>query len=257
MVKPKSYFFSFIVLLIISVPGVSFSHGNKVSIKIVGDKRCITSNGTPNHSIGQFPNKGNPNRFKKQEVKVCVNILPEKSEKITRRTRGSGISITGIIFRPGTADWYDPSTSRGFSRNRASGWNLEGMGPDNALGLDSENAHVDNRGLYHYHAVSPSLKSSIAGSLIGYAADGYEIHYIGKQAKSSWRLKSGERPTKPFGDYDGTYNQDYEYVVGSGNLDECNGSILGGKYVYFATDNYPFFPRCFIGRVSRDFIGRP
>ncbi len=138
---------------------ISFSQESKVLFKVVGDKRCIVSNGVPNHNIGQFPNKGNPNKFKAQKIRVCVDAFPEKTGRINCQTRGSGISITGIIFRPGTADWYDSTKSRGFSRNRSSGWNLEGMGPGNLLGMDSENAHVDKRGLYHYHAVSPSLKA--------------------------------------------------------------------------------------------------
>ena len=230
---------------------------NSVNIKIVGEKRCIFSNGQPNHKIGQFPNKGNPNRFRQQEVQVCVDANPTFTGRIDRKANGSGITITGIIIRPGTADWYDASSPRGFSRDRSSGWNLEGMGPANTLGLDSENAHVDNRGLYHYHGVSPSLASSLNGTLIGYAADGHEIHFIGDKATSSWRLKTGQRSTKPFGEHDGTYNEDYEYIAGSGNLDECNGARSDGKYLYFATNKYPFFPRCFLGRVSKDFKGRP
>ncbi|MEL6690365.1 MAG: YHYH protein [Pseudomonadota bacterium] len=65
------------------------------------------------------------------------------------------------------------------------------------------------------------------------------------------------------GAHDGTYEEDYEYVAGSGNLDECNGAMVNGQYMYFATDTYPFFPRCFTGTVSSDFMhqggggGRP
>ena len=33
-----------------------------------------------------------------------------------------------------------------------------------------------------------------------------------------------------------------------------NGGTLNGKYVYFATDEFPFFPRCHWGNVSKDFI---
>ena len=96
---------------------------NSVNIKIVGEKRCIFSNGQPNHKIGQFPNKGNPNRFRQQEVQVCVDANPTFTGRINRRANGSGITLTGIIIRPGTADWYDASSPRGFSRDRSSGWN--------------------------------------------------------------------------------------------------------------------------------------
>jgi len=42
-----------------------------------------------------------------------------------------------------------------------------------------------------------------------------------------------------------------------GNPDECNGAMSNGAYYYFAKDTYPFFPRCFPGTVSDDFLGRP
>ena len=91
-------------------------------------------------------------------------------------------------------------------------------------------------------------------TLIGYAADGYEIHYVGNNQTSSWVIKTGKRNTLPFGDYDGSYFQDYIFEGGYGTLDRCNGGTLNGKYVYFATDEFPFFPRCHWGNVSKDFI---
>lgn len=114
------------------------------------------------------------------------------------------------------------------------------------------NAHVDNRGIYHYHGRPTGLISTSPSSHIGYAADGHEIHYAGSGAQSGWTLKSGTRPTAPGGAHDGTYVQDWEYT-GTGNLDQCNGGTLNGRYVYFATDSFPFYPRCFWGAVSGDF----
>ena len=229
------------------------AHENSSQIVVTGDQRCITSNGTPNHDIGTFPNAGNPHSFRAQTVQVCVDATPEKGETATHAPV-SGISLTGIPFRPGTADWYDADSRRGFSRDPSSGWNLEGMGAADLLGMDAANAHVDNRGLYHYHAVPASYSDTVTSSLIGYAADGFEIHYLPDQAISSWQLKDGARPSEPYGPYDGTYVQDWQYVAGSGTLDECNGAKLNGKFVYFATDSYPYFPRCFWGDVSPDFL---
>jgi hypothetical protein len=131
------------------------------------------------------------------------------------------------------------------------------MGAADKLGMDNNDAHVDERGLYHYHGVSSGLLEAAQGTLIGYAADGFPIHYAGSSVQSSYQLKSGTRPSGPGEAYDGTYVEDWEYVAGSGNLDECNGGIYQGEYVYFATDTYPFFPRCFKGSVSKDFLGRP
>ena len=60
--------------------------------------------------------------------------------------------------------------------------------------------------------------------------------------------------TLTYGKFDGTYAQDYEFHPALGNLDECNGGDLNGKYVYFATDEFPFFHRCHWGKVSKDFL---
>ena len=226
----------------------AFALSNKVSVSQNGDMRCITSNGIPDHAIGQFPNRGNPHSIKSQSIRFCVTVDPMKGNT-AQSVETVGIAENGIIFRPGTADYYDASSPRGHSRDRSSGWNLDGMGPDNTLGLDQNNAHVDNRGIYHYHGVPPTLAATVtnADTLIGWAADGFEIHYVGDNARPSYRLKSGTRPTAPGGPYDGSYNEDFEYVRGLGNLDQCNGATLNGQYVYFATDAYPFYPRCLYG----------
>ena len=221
-----------------------------------GDQRCIQSNGVPNHPIGRFPNPGNPNSFSPQELKYCFDRSPRRNARPTLGTPNVGIALNGIVIRPGTADWYDSSTRRGFSRDCSSGWNLEGMGSAQSLGMDQNNAHVDHRGLYHYHGKPVGLLKVANSTHIGYAADGFEIHYVGADAKSSWMLKPGERPTAPGGPYDGRFLQDWVYVPNSGNLDQCNGGLINGKYVYFATDSFPFYPRCHWGNVSSDFQRR-
>ncbi len=57
-------------------------------------------------------------------------------------------------------------------------------------------------------------------SLIGYAGDGFEIHYLGDKVKSGYELKSGVRPSGPGGKYDGSYNEDYIHKALEGALDE-------------------------------------
>lgn len=233
------------------------AHENEVSITETRGEICIQSNGTPDHDIGTFPNSGNPHSFEEQSLTICVDATPELTGRTVERTNASGITLSGIIIRPGTADYYDASSPRGFSRDASSGWRLEGMGAAALLGMDSNAGHVDQAGLYHYHGISEGMLEASQGSQFGYAADGFELHYVGSGATSSWQLKSGTRPTAPYGAYDGTYEQDWEYVPGSGNLDACNGAMVNGEYTYFATDTFPFFPRCFKGSVSDDFTGRP
>jgi hypothetical protein len=235
------------------------SYSDSASITVNGNQRCIQSNGLPDHATGNFPNSGNPHQIKSQNIRYCFPLSPQavypQRKASPRRQGGSiGVALNGITIRPGTADYYDSSSQRGHSRDRSSGWNLEGLGSRDLLGMDQNNAHVDKQGMYHYHGVADALVQSTKhhGTLLGYAADGFEIHYVPTQV-SSYQLKQGTRPSAPYGRYDGSYNQDWEYIAGSGSLDTCNGGVLNGQFVYFATETYPFFPRCLWGTASADF----
>ena len=228
--------------------GVSHSHA-LAKITVNGDQRCITSDGIPEHEWGPWRAGAT---VEPQDHNFCMEATPELTDTINDRARISGVTVTGIPLRPGTAEYYDASSERGYSRDPSSGWNVEGMG---GLIMDAQNAYVDGSGYYHYHGIPSAVTSSLDGTLFGYAADGFEIHYVGAEARSSYRLKLGERDSGPGGLHDGTYVQDWEYVAGSGTLDECNGTLVSGQYRYYATDTYPFFPRCFKGSVSEDFVG--
>ena len=228
---------------------------NNVRISKNGGEVCVTSNGLPNHAIGRFPNRGNPHSVSAQRIHVCVPANPSKGSRAHWIDRGGiGIALNGVMIRPEAADCWDPRSPRGFSRNCTSGWRLEPMGPGNRFGLDANKAHVDRRGLYHYHGMPSDLGSAKQGTLIGYAADGFEIHYAGSTVQSGYTLKRGKRPTghgNPGGRYDGSFVEDYEYTGGSGTLDACNGGVLNGTYVYFATDQFPYYPRCLYGTQAK------
>ena len=108
---------------------------------------------------------------------------------------------------------------------------------------------------------------------IGWAADGFPIlYYYGPnengtgmtKLNSSFQLKQGERPgdgvTAPCGEYNGKYTNDYEYLNGSGELDECNGinrqvTLSTGTYEYFyvITDAFPYISRCITGAPNDTF----
>jgi hypothetical protein len=239
--------------------GTALAHENEVRMIVDHQQRCFISNSVPDHDTGTFPNAGNPHSIQPQDIRVCVPGKPPWTPgTVPQYHRGPiGIAINGVLFRPGTADYYDATSRRGFSRDPGSGWNLDGMGARDLLGLDENNAHVDERGLYHYHGVADALIASTRATLIGYAADGYDIHFVDGRKTSSYRLKEGNRPTAPFGPYDGTYNEDWEYEPGSGDLDECNGGRnLYGRFVYYASESYPFLPRCLWGEISPDFTHR-
>jgi len=242
-----------------SDPATSNSKG-WIEIKLTDTQRCFATNGLPDHDTGTFPNRGNPNAIEAQEVRVCIPLQPEKAMTITPVRGTMGIAINGVVFRPNTAGFYDADAPRGHSPDGDRKWSVDIHGAPGKLGLDFNNAHVGPGGLYHYHGIANSLVQASGSSLIGFAGDGYPIHYIGEEAQAGYDLRSGTRTDSfgaltpgPGGDYDGTYNEDYVYVGGEGRLDPCNGGQLGGKYVYFVTDSYPFVPRCLTGKVSSDF----
>ena len=217
------------------------------------EQTCISSDGSPNHEIGNFPTKGNPNKLKEQNLKFCFTKNPKKTNTNKYIAATVGVTLTGIPIRPGTAAWYDKNNPKKHSQDKSSGLNLEAIRPfEKILGIDEYNGHLDFRGLYHYHKPNTALLLNDQ-NLIGYAADGFEILYIPGKFKSSWQLKKGNRTLEPFGNYDGSFKEDYEFVKGSGDLDECNGKDFKGTYRYFATDKFPYYPRCHWGKISKDF----
>lgn len=226
----------------------AYSSNNEVKIHDDGQYRYIESNGIPDHATGAFPNRGNPNSISAQSHRYRMPLNPQKTDRKTD-VRIAGIAINGVPMEPGTAEAWN--------NDRRSGWNIQAFAPGMNLGIDENNAHVQPNGTYHYHALPTGIIDKTSETMVGWAADGFEIHYIGEKAKSSYRLKVGNRNSGPGGRYDGTYEQDWEYVSGLGTLDECNGAELNDKYVYFITDTYPFIQRCVFGIADSSFNQRP
>lgn len=239
-----------------------------ITIAQRGEYRYITANGLPDHEPGQFPNRGNPNRITEQKYELRVPLKPEAAKKPTEVERMEfGIAINGVKFDPGTAEYW--------KNDRRSGWRYEAKSGKINLGLDDSNAHVQPNGAYHYHGLPDGLIERKGGIrqmlLLGYAADGFPIYgpyaYSDandakselKQLKASYQVKQGKRADGPGGTYDGTYVQDYEYIEGKGDLDECNGRVgvtpeyPEGTYYYVLTDSYPFVPRLFRGTPDDSF----
>ena len=66
--------------------------------------------------------------------------------------------------------------------NPRSGWQYEALGAAVPLGLDTNFAHVQPDGNYHYHGLPTGLMRSMGhrtgqhSPLIGWAADGFPVH---------------------------------------------------------------------------------
>lgn len=241
----------------------------QVSITVAQGQRVIASNGIPNHNPGRFPNRNNPNTISAQSYTFQVPVKPEVAAQPTgSRHAFFGVAINGVPYEPGTAEFwnYDPST----------GWVYEAMSGKINLGLDDSNAHVQPTGAYHYHGLPTGLIASLGGDgkvmrLVGYAADGFPIYtsYAHsdpmnassplKIMRSSYQVKAGNRPSGPQGKHDGTFTADYEYVAGSGDLDECNGrtgitpEYPEGTFYYCITAEFPQLSRLWKGTPDASF----
>jgi hypothetical protein len=185
-----------------------------------------------------------------------------------------GVAVNGVPLDPAGPFWNgDPEA----------GWQFEVMSEvaRGYLGLDVNNAHVQPGGLYHYHGLPNGLVANLESRLppgsgphmllLGYAADGFPVYGpFGPSdparadsplvaLRPSYRLKPGPRPGGPGGPHDGTFVQDYEYVAGLGDLDECNGvsgatpEYPDGIYHYHITEQFPFIPRFYRGTPDPSF----
>jgi hypothetical protein len=147
-------------------------------------------------------------------------------------------------------------------------WRFDPLFAANGFRVDSHNAHVQPNGSYHYHGTPNAMfdeDTAVESPVVGFAADGFPIfgswfddNGTVRKALSSYRLKAGARQTiagyaTPSGDYDGTFRDDYEYIEGLGDLDECNGMQISGVYGYFVIDAYPYIMGCLKGQMDPSF----
>jgi len=237
--------------------------------------RHVISNGIPQHHVGSFPNRGNPNPIRPQQYEFSLPLDPQPAAQITSLHQSDrrgppnmpfGVAVNGLVFDPGTAEFW--------MGDREAGWNYDALGGAVALGVDENFAHVQRSGAYHYHGIPTGLMKQLGLSpqkhspQVGWAADGFPIYcqygYQDPQdpkskiieLTSSFGLKDGNRPSGdegPGGKYDGAFIQDYTYDEGVGHLDECNGRYCvtpefpQGTYAYFLTSDWPVVPRAFRG----------
>ena len=235
---------------------------NNVEIKKTDIFIEIRSNGIPDHAIGKFPRKGNPNTISEQSHNLKITKFPKKESQITS-SRFFGIAINGIMFVPGTAGCW--GGNRG-SLNSCQ-WREEAIVNGKLkLGLDNNYGHVQRTGMYHYHGLPNGLierlkvSSSKKNDLIqvGFAGDGFGI-FISKtnRYKPSYQIRKGTRSNGPLGKFDGTYTNDFKFVPKSGDLDKCNGLNIEQDYIYLITNSFPYIPRCWVGKPHISFLTRP
>lgn len=250
-----------------------------------GTSRALTANGIPDHAVGTFPNPDNPNTIAAQTVTASYTLTPTVTSNAT--TLGGpagliGVILNGIKIDAGTGGSCDNSGTVCSLGDNSGTWSIEALGQSSfSFGTDSNNAHVQPGGAYHYHGMPEGfitkLNKGKAMTLVGWAADGFPIYarygYTDptsassaiKVIKGSYQLKTTVSSTRPSSTTYalGTFAQDWQYVAGSGDLDECNGrtgvtpEFPTGIYHYYATDSYPYLQRCVKGTVVSSLPARP
>ncbi len=237
-----------------------------VATTCTGTQRKITGNGVPDHKVGAFPNAGNPNTIGPVNVSFTGTTAPAVvSTSGTAVAHILGFALNSVKFDPSTAESYQ----------NAGVWKIEALNQTYfKFGTDTNNAHVQPDGAYHYHGMPEEYITKLGKGtgmvLVGFAVDGFPIYARygyntatdaasgTKVMTSSYRLKttpSTGRPSTSIAAM-GTFTQDYEYVAGLGDLDECNGrtgvtpEFPNGIYHYYITDSYPYIQRCVKGTAA-------
>ncbi|MEM6319508.1 MAG: sulfatase-like hydrolase/transferase [Bacteroidota bacterium] len=259
---------------------------------VENETRTIYTNNYPNHDYCYNPNNIPAPRYYRFEIPTTPQIAPVPTSVLRENNRPAryfGVSLNGVLLAPAPAtpfifenpqtgeynwDWvFEPTNNQGDGRN--------------LVALDCASGHTGPQG-YHYHGnmfeyietiqagLSTTAEVPTAPVQIGWASDGFPILYrFGPNAEGnlvelqpSYQIKSGERAgdgiTAPCGEYNGKYTNDYEYIAGLGDLDECNGinqsitltSANGTEtfdYFYVITSTFPQISRCLVGTPSASF----
>jgi hypothetical protein len=240
-------------------------------------QRLLSANGLPDHTVGAFPNTGNPNKISAQIIEAKFTLSPTLTDRAAELggPRGTiGYVLNGVKIDAGTGGTCNDDGSVCDAGARIGRWSMEALGQSVfKFGIDDNNAHVQPDGSYHYHGIPEGFVASLgkgkAMTLIGWASDGFPIYArygysAAKEATSplkvmtgSYRVKAQPPSNRPsVTNFPmGAFNQDYEYVAGLSDLDECNGrfgvtpEFPQGIYHYYATDTFPYFQRCVRGRL--------
>ncbi len=237
----------------------------------VGGIRSLSANGVPDHAVGDFPNPNNPTAIGAVTVEVDMTLDPEVISDAGEAARTAGYALNGVKVESGTGgtctDNGDCSAIGGTGQ-----WRMEALGVAGFdFGTDDNHAHVQPTGSYHYHGVPDGLVDNLGSqgdvTLIGWAVDGFPMYArVGYSdptdatsdvviMQPSWTTTASAAADRPSIDVYalGAFTQDWEYVGGFGDLDECNGrfgvtpEFPEGIYHYYLTDSFPFGPRCVKG----------
>lgn len=226
----------------------------------------ITSNSIPNHDFNDGA-RAFPNDTSEVATTLMFPINPVIAASPTPLSiqYDNAILLNGVKVDILAAACLNVGDERTGCNQQDQPFRFDPMHAPNGFNIDSNNAHTQPNGSYHYHGPPPITSGSetkISG-VIGFAADGFPIFGSWfndgttiRKAQPSYLLKSGTRSTgRAEYDvaYDGAFRDDYEYVESAGDLDECNGMTVNGQYGYYVTDGFPYIIGCFSGTPDASF----
>ena len=247
--------------------GTGTEYNGRLDVTVTSTQCVFSTNATPNHTFNDGANTF-PNEFATQAEEYRVPLTPSFAAQNTALSLqvDDAILLNGVKVDLLAAGCFGIGNGRIGCNDDSQPWRYDPMFATNGFRVDSHNAHTQPDGTYHYHGEPNALfdqSGSVASPVIGFAADGFPIYgsYIEdggtvRKIEPSYQLKAGQRPSgdgEPGGSYDGAFRDDYEYVSGSGDLDECNGMMIDGQYGYFVTDQYPYIVGCFKGTIDDSF----
>ena len=222
----------------------------------------VSASGIPDYNIGPWP--GNPNTPSNQNYvfKIPRNPVEETGIKTSTPLGHQAVLMNGTV----TYNSLDA-----FSYNNQGIWHQD-ANVFEAGSFDASGGHSQQFGAYHYHQGPVELFSNIDSSqhspIIGFSFDGFPIYGPFGYANTSGtgpirRMQAGyqlrnitQRNSLPDGSnltppqwgpavgtqYPlGSFVEDYEFISGSGDLDEYNGRFCvtpeypNGIYAYFVT----------------------
>jgi len=264
------------------------TEANEYSESVSGDTRTITANTYPNHSYStRAANVEVTPIDRTYTVDATPSVASATTSILNSENRPQyyhGVALNGIPLDPAPAEPFIFENTQTGEYNWD--WVFEPNTNKTDVSLDCATAHVGPFG-YHYHGdmaeyaeiLSSGISDGTAPSepvQIGWASDGFPVLYkYGSDASGSLTLlqpsyqvkeglRSGDGVSEPCGSYSGKYTNDFEFVEGLGDLDECNGverSITltteeGSEtfsYFYVITDDFPVMSRCMVGTPDQSF----
>lgn len=250
--------------------GVDFTAS--VEIRLDGGDCVLSSNGIPNHDFNDGGSFANPVAEVNESYTIPGSPTVAASSTALSLAFDNAIFLNGAKLDVLAAACYgvgpQPLGQEMIGCMDGPPWRYDPSFAGNDFGTDSNNAHTQPDGGYHYHGdpmAMYDMSGTVESGVIGFAADGFPIFgpYIDdggtvRKVESGYELRGGDRVSQagegafPGGSYDGTYVDDYEFT-GNGDLDACNGTTRDGVYGYYVTDAYPYVIGCFTGTPDESF----